>query len=130
MKVSRGRKKVLIIVENLPLPFDRCVLFRDETETSVCSVYGYPVSRSKQSKGEYQSETATYRGVFAEPSVYDELGLSQDHHLVMRFHRKRAVSNDGKRFNPIHPRGVSGGGMFAWPPSFELSQDWTVPKLA
>jgi hypothetical protein len=31
--------------------------------------------------------------------------------------------------NPAHPRGMSGGGIFAWPNGYELSDDWSKPKL-
>jgi hypothetical protein len=48
----------------------------------------------------------------------------------VHFHKKRAVSpEDGSRINPIGPQGMSGGGIFAWPDGYELSDDWSLPKL-
>lgn len=112
-----------------PLPQARCRLIETALELGVCTVYGYPLSRAQRLGAKHSSETASYRGVAAAVEIYEQLGLSPETHIVVHFHRSRAVSTDGQRINPIHPRGLSGGGIFAWPEGHELSDDWSLPHL-
>lgn len=113
-----------------PLPQSRCRLMTNALELGVCSVYGYPASKLKKAAGIYQSETAAYRGVAAHAQVYEAEGLDPDSSIVIHFHKKRAVDRlTGKSINPVAHRGVSGGGIFAWPLGHELSEDWSVPEL-
>lgn len=96
----------------------------------VLSVVGYPVSKAKKKGNVYSSELAFYRGVAGEESLYTKHNFLTDQNLIINFHNKRAVSpENGLRVNPPSPRGVSGGAIFAWPYGYELSQDWSVPKL-
>jgi hypothetical protein len=113
-----------------PFPQTRCMLFRSALELSVCSVYGYPASRAKRTQGRYRSETATFRGIAASEEVYNDLNLSPDSSIVIHFHENLAVSPvDGRRINPLSPRGVSGGGIFSWPAGHELAVDWSLTTL-
>lgn len=113
-----------------PLPQSRIMLIGSALELGVCSIYGYPASKAKFRQGVYSSESATFRGVVASEETYKSLGLLPEHNIVVHFHKKRAVSpEDGSRINPISPKGVSGGGIFAWPDGHELSDDWSLPKL-
>ena len=114
----------------LPLPQSRCMIISSALELGVCSIYGFPSSKAKKRKDKYKSESATYRGLAANEETYNKLGLSPDTSIVVYFHKKRAVSPDnGQKINPISPKGVSGGGIFAWPEGHELSDDWSLPKL-
>lgn len=113
-----------------PWPQTRCELVPNPLELGVCSVYGLPASRFKRSGGTHTSETATFRGVAATARVYEGESLSPENNIIVHFHKKRAVSREtGARINPVHPRGMSGGGIFAWPSGHELSDDWSKPKL-
>lgn len=113
-----------------PLPQERCMVIRSALELRVCSVYGYPISKAKRRGGKYHSETATFTGVVASEETYKTLGLSTDSSIIIHFDRKRAVSpEDGRKIDPLSPRGVSGGGIFSWPTGFELSRDWSLPQL-
>ncbi len=113
-----------------PLPQSRCRLVLNSLELGVCSIYGYPASRFKRNGNAYSSETSTYRGVAGSAEDYEAEGLSPKTSVIVHFHKKRAVSREsGKRINPISPRGVSGGGIFAWPQGQELSEDWSLPEL-
>lgn len=113
-----------------PLHQSRCTLISSALELGVCSVYGYPTSRAKWMQGKYSSERATFRGVAASDEMYNKLGLSPDSSIVIHFHKKRAVSpKDGKRIDPVSPRGISGGGIFLWPAGHALSDDWSLPQL-
>lgn len=112
-----------------PLPQTRCRLLTTSLNLVACSVLGFPVSRARAFGAHRTSETASYRGVAADHGAYDRMGLSPLDSVVIRFHRDRALSTDGKRTNPIGMRGVSGGGIFSWPNGHELSQDWTLPDL-
>jgi len=111
-------------------PQSRCDLVINSLELEICSVYGLPASRSKRSRGTHSSETATFRGVAAGAEVYEHESLSPEDNIIIHFHKKRAVSKEsGARINPVHPRGMSGGGIFAWPHRHGLSDDWSKPKL-
>lgn len=113
-----------------PLSQSRCSLIRSALELRVCSVYGYPVSKAKRMGGKYHSETATFTGAVASEETYTKLGLSPESSIIIHFHHKQIVSpDDGKFINPLSPRGVSGGGIFSWPPGHELSRNWTLPEL-
>ncbi|MCA9500575.1 MAG: hypothetical protein KC588_15385 [Nitrospira sp.] len=113
-----------------PWPQARCELITDSLSLGVCSVYGLPASRFKRNRDVYSSETATCRGVAAGAAQYEQEALSAESSIIVHFHKKRAVSREtGQRINPIHSRGMSGGGIFAWPTGSELSNDWSLPKL-
>lgn len=113
-----------------PWPQSRCTIIKSALDLTVCSVYGYPVSKAKRMQGKYHSETASFRGAAAGEETYTELGLSPESSIIIHFHHKRIVSpKDGKWINPLSPRGVSGGGIFSWPSGHELSEDWSRPQL-
>ncbi|BCG47244.1 hypothetical protein GEOBRER4_n2071 [Citrifermentans bremense] len=113
-----------------PLPQERCMLIQSALDLRVCSVYGYPVSKAKRMGGKYYSETATFTGIVASKDTYNTLGLSPDSSIIIHFDKKRAVSpDDGKKINPVSPRGMSGGGIFSWPAGSELSRNWSLPQL-
>ncbi|QGG77089.1 hypothetical protein [Pseudomonas syringae] len=113
-----------------PLPQSRCEIIRSALDLGICSIYGYPVSKARQNGDHFSSETASYRGVVAEERTYQELGLFADSSIVVHFKKKNAISSEsGKKINPLSPRGVSGGGIFAWPESHELSNDWSLTRL-
>ncbi|MGA7949495.1 MAG: hypothetical protein WCA45_04950 [Thiobacillaceae bacterium] len=114
-----------------PLPQARCELITSSMELTVCSVSGYPASKSgKTVDGTHRSEVFSFRGVAAQQHVYDSLGLSPDFNIVIHFSKKRAVDPDTfERFPTPGLKGVSGGGIFAWPRGAEFSDDWNLPKL-
>lgn len=113
-----------------PFPQSRQRFIKSSLELSVCSIYGYPTSKSKKRQGQHTSESATFRGASANENEYKKLGLSPETNIIIHFHKKRAVSpKNGQRINPISPKGVSGGGIFAWPEGYELSNDWSLPQL-
>jgi len=114
-----------------PLPQARCELIKSSMELTVCSVSGYPASKSgKTSEGAHRSEVFSFRGVAAQQHVYDSLGLSSEFNVVVHFSKKRAVNPETfeKSATPSL-KGVSGGGIFAWPKGEEFSDDWSLPNL-
>lgn len=114
-----------------PLPQARCELIKSAMGLTACSVSGYPASKSgKTPDGAHRSEVFSFRGVAAQQHVYDSLGLSSDLNIVIHFSKKRAVHPDTFEKHPTPSlKGVSGGGIFAWPRGEELSEDWNLPKL-
>lgn len=114
-----------------PLPQARCELIKSSMELTVCSASGYPASKSgKTADGAHRSEIFSFRGVAAQQHVYESLGLSPDFNIVIHFSKKRAVDPDSfEKYPTPSLRGVSGGGIFAWPKGEELSDDWNLPKL-
>jgi hypothetical protein len=113
-----------------PWPQSRCELLVSALPLGLCSVYGWPASRSKRHGDVYSSETASYSGVAGRAADYEQEALSPESNIIVRFHKKRTVSRETrKRTNAIHPTGVSGGGIFSWPEGSELSDDWSLPNL-
>lgn len=114
-----------------PLPQTRCELIKSAMELTVCSVSGYPASKSgKTADGAHRSEVFSFRGVAAQQHVYDSLGLSPDFNIIIHFSKKRAVHPETfEKYPTPGLKGVSGGGIFAWPKGEELSDDWNLPKL-
>jgi hypothetical protein len=113
-----------------PWPQSRCHLISDSLSLGVCSVYGYPASRFERRGNRYSNESASCRGVAGAEEDYESVSLSADSNIIVRFHKKRSISySTRKRSNPLHPRGMSGGGIFSWPPGSELSDDGSLPFL-
>lgn len=114
-----------------PIPQSCTQVILKSTELTVCSVSGYPASRSgKTAEGEHRSEVFSFRGAAAGQDVYDEHGLSSEMNIVIQFSKKRALHPaTGEKFPTPSLRGVSGGAIFAWPRGMELSDDWRLPKL-
>jgi hypothetical protein len=114
-----------------PLPQTRCELILNAMELSVCSASGYPASKAKKSaEGTLSSEVFSFRGVAASEDIYKKLNLSPKSNIVISFNKKRAVNPDTFEKSPTPSlKGVSGGGIFAWPKGEEISSDWSRPKL-
>lgn len=114
-----------------PLPPARREIITTALELGVCSASGYPSTKGKKnSEGIFSSEIFSFRGVAAPQEIYDRLALSPESNIVIQFSKKRAVNlTNGKPFPGPSLRGISGGGIFAWPRGSELSEDWSHPKL-
>ena len=112
-----------------PLPGSRLEIVPDALELGACSVVGYPVSKAKYLAGQYTSETVYLRGVAEHPPKYEALGITPKTNIVICLRAKKVVNRDKKFVNHAHPRGMSGGAIFAWPAGHELSEDWSLPKL-
>lgn len=114
-----------------PLHQSRLEVIHSPTELNTYSICGYPASKSRQNGDVFSSELASYRGLSATTETYNELDLTSDSSIIVRFRKKTAISPiDGKKMNPLSPRGVSGGGIFSWPAGHELSNDWSLTRLA
>lgn len=113
-----------------PLHQSRCEIIQNIAEPGIYSICGYPASKARQKDGFFSSEFASYRGLSAKTETYKELALSCESSIIIHFRKKNAISPlDGKKINPLSPRGVSGGGIFAWPSGYELSNDWSLTRL-
>lgn len=113
-----------------PLHQSRCEILHKVPASEVYSICGYPVSKARHKDGVFSSEVASYRGLSAKAEIYSELELSSESSIIVHFRKKNAVSPlDGKKINPLSPRGVSGGGIFTWPLEHELSNDWSLTRL-
>lgn len=113
-----------------PLPQSKLRLNEKLSPLSACSIYGYPASKTRRLGNRYSSELASYRGLVAPKSDYEQLGLESESSIVVRFSKKRAFDSvTFEKTNPISPRGISGGGIFCWPRGSEFSHDWTLTSL-
>lgn len=84
-------------------------------EDDVYTFSGYPMSKGKSRADRCFSEIFSYTGAAASISKYQRMGYDQDDHILVNFNRKRSIDSEGKQQMPPHPRGISGGGVFAWP---------------
>ena len=100
-------------------------------ELTVCSASGYPASKARKSaEGTWNSEVFSFRGAAASKEIYEKLDLSPESNIVINFSKKRAVDpNTFEKFPTPGLKGISGGGIFAWPKGEEISSDWSLPKL-
>lgn len=113
-----------------PIPHSRTQLIKSAHELTVCSASGYPTSKSKKDGMQYSSEIFSFRGVVANAETYKQLELSPDGSIVIHFSKKHAVDPATlKAFPTPGLKGISGGGLFAWPLGEETSNDWSLPKL-
>lgn len=112
------------------LPQARTELIRSAHELTVCSASGYPASKGKKNGESLSSEIFSFRGVVAGQETYNNLGLSPEENIVIHFHKKRAVHPETLETFPTPGlKGISGGGIFAWPHGSEISGDWSLPRL-
>jgi len=113
-----------------PLPQGRGEVIHSALELTVCSASGYPASKGKKNGNTYSSEIFSFRGTAAQQETYDKLGLTPEQSIIIHFHKKRAVYPGTMEASPTPSlKGSSGGGIFAWPPGAELSEDWSLPRL-
>jgi hypothetical protein len=112
------------------LPQSRRLLLESAHDLTVCSASGYPVSKSKKVGTTLSSEIFSFRGVVAEPDTYHHLGLSPESSIVIHFNKQFAINPETlKPFPTPGLRGISGGGLLAWPHGAEISDDWSLPSL-
>ena len=114
-----------------PFPQNRTELIMSAHDISVYSITGYPASKSKKNReGSHTSEIFSYRGVVASDEIYEKYGLDPENNIVVNFSKKRSMKPDtGEMYLPSNPSGASGGAIFGWPNGYELSEDWSLPKL-
>ncbi len=99
-----------------PLEGNNFQLIKSALELSICTVSGYPAKKGKKNKTVYSSEIFSFSGVAAKQEVYDELSLSTVHNIVIHFNRKNTINPEiGVIRESPSLKGVSGGGIFAWP---------------
>jgi len=115
----------------MPLPQSRKEIIRSACELTVCSASGYPASKSKKNAdGAFSSDIFSFRGTVASTETYERLKLSPEQSIVIEFSKKRALHpGTMDKFPTPSLKGISGGGIFAWPIGEEVSQDWSLPRL-
>jgi hypothetical protein len=97
-----------------PLSRDDVHLHETLVEGDTYTFGGYPLSKSKTSATEAATEVFLYTGAAAASVKYQNLGYNPRLHTLINFHRKTSRTPDGARCEPPHPKGISGGGVFAW----------------
>lgn len=90
-----------------------------------CLALGYPNSRNKitPKRGNNLKESAfVYTSTLKfEEKLYAATGTNPEHHFLLDFCPKHSKDEDGKIVNSVHPKGVSGGGLF-------LIEDMATPE--
>lgn len=88
-------------------------------EDDIYTFGGYPVSKSRPSTSQLETELFLYTGAAAAPVKYQNLGYDRCTHVLVNFNRKTSRTPDGAQCVPPHPKGISGGGVFAWRKDWE-----------
>ncbi|CCE22876.1 hypothetical protein [Methylotuvimicrobium alcaliphilum] len=114
-----------------PITGNHCDIITSSLSLKVCSVAGYPASKSNKKNNIHSSEIFAFTGVAALQETYQSLELSHSSNIVLHFDRKKAVDpENGKPFPTPGLKGVSGGGIFSWPDKLErMPPDWSERKL-
>ncbi len=98
-----------------PLIVDDCRLWESLVEDDIYTFTGYPASKSRARSDSHSTEMFSYTGAAASIAKYGRMGYDTADHILVNFNRKKSINNDGRQLMPPHPRGISGGGVFAWP---------------
>ncbi len=112
-----------------PIDMSNIQLIRHVNELSICSVSGYPASKAKKKGNEFSSEVYSYTGVVVGPDIYEKHQLNPEFEIVIGFTQKTAVNVEGQPFPTPSLKGLSGGGIFAWPNEFDGFPPWSERKL-
>lgn len=113
-----------------PTTGDNVELLQSAESVHLCSVAGYPASKSGNFDGAHSSEIFAYSGFCVSPDIYEKHGLSLQNHIAVRFNRRKAIRAETEEiFTPPGLKGVSGGGMFAWPKEKLFHCEWSERKL-
>jgi hypothetical protein len=114
-----------------PLTVDD-LLLTDSVQTGNLHTFaGYPWRKTKHRGIAFSGDTTSYTGHLMPPDVYAKYGYSRIAHILIRMRRKKTHST---RYGPnspaAHPEGISGGAVFAWPPTFKQRMFSPTLKLA
>jgi hypothetical protein len=115
-----------------PLLSDQICLSRQPLRPALLSVFGCPISKSRPTAGPgKQSKLWIYRcAVVADATRHVNESVDAETHILLEFDVKNAFdSSSVKSVTAPYPKGVSGGGIFAFPVDHESSVDWSLPKL-
>jgi hypothetical protein len=97
-----------------PLGREDVHLHETLVEDDLYTFGGYPASKSKTNASDSATEVFLYTGGAAAPIKYQNLGYDPRTHILINFNRKTSRTPDGVQQFPPHPKGISGGGVFAW----------------
>lgn len=86
---------------------------------------GFPFRKSRQKNNVASTEMYNYSGVLVTQVDYEKLNFDPSIHIVVKYNRLKTVNQEGIRFIPPLPHGISGGGIFAWP---QLSKEGIIPE--
>jgi len=109
---------------------ENCEVIPSALELTVCSASGYPATKGRKNGDVWSSQIFSVSGVAASEATYDALALSPTLNIVFRFNKTTAVHpEDGKPFPTPGLKGISGGGIFAWPREAVGIPDWSSRRL-
>jgi len=114
-----------------PLTIDH-LLLTDSVETGhLFTFVGYPWRKTKRRNGSQETDRTTYTGHVLPPDVYDRLGYGRRANLLIRMRRDKTYSaRFQSQATAPHPQGISGGGVIAWPMTFQERLEPSGLKLA
>lgn len=118
-------EQILMSEDIQPLRSARINVNRTAQTPHMRCVHGFPCSKNRfNSRGNTKTRVFTkygfaYAGATHDLSVdYSAYGKREDTHRVLRYQRQSRNDN-GETVTPPHPKGMSGGGMWSVPNSFE-----------
>lgn len=96
-----------------PLSWQDLGIFETLHEGDLYTFVGFPAKRARIRAQSAESEIFKFTGGAASDATYAQLGYDPSLHIAMMFNRRKAIVGN-KIQAAIHPRGLSGGGIFSW----------------
>ena len=94
------------------------------------SISGFPVSHEKRNVDGISTPQWSVRGIALSTNEYEIYGCNTARNVCALFSRDNAVDiHDFQKMQVPSLRGLSGGGIYEWPPNTELLKDWKIPNL-
>lgn len=80
------------------------------------TIVGFPLRKTERRRSAINTAQQCFTGSGLSAAELEKLGLSPQLHIAIRFRLRKALhgSSELRKMAP-HPRGMSGGGIFAWP---------------
>lgn len=101
--------------ELLILDHEDCDTFDTTAEGDAYTLIGYPAKKSRNKGLHAKTSLYSMSGEAVERELYSEFGINIQHHILIRYRRKKTKNFLTRvRSTAPHPNGMSGGGVFAW----------------
>ena len=115
----------------VPLGVDDLLLTDSLLPGELFTFVGYPWRNTKKKGLVHEGDRTTYTGHSFSADVYEQLGYDHFAHILIRLRRRKTVSSRyGGRNAAVHPEGISGGAVLAWPRTMKERQENPQLKLA
>lgn len=96
-----------------PLNFSDCMDIQKFKKTSKQIAIGYPKGKTEVSTRKTYSESLTFVTQEVDDATYKKYDFNREDQILVNFHRNNILRQDLSEGKSVHPRGMSGGGLFS-----------------